>query len=624
MKKNRLNIFVASALVALAFVVSGCGEDYLERLPQHQYTEDTFYGADDIDETAMLRMLEPLYNNAWFDYNQRAIIGIGSFRANDGWSPYLNGEFARFQITGLTTELAQAWSSFYNVVTAANSIIKSVERNAKEGANQDIMNQINGEARLMRGLAYFYLLRGWGEVILYEDNDEAAKHPTLPLNTEESVLKFVVRDFEDASELLPEKATTVNHPSRYVAKAYLAKALLAQSGWNKGGTRDQATLDRVVALCNEVINCGQYQLLDNYEDLFKVENNACYTDNNKETLLALRWADPLSGNWGEVNTHISDLAWSDVCDVGVWGGSLHASVDMIELYNKEPKDSFRLRATFFTPGRNYDYILKDRGGYTYDKNWMQVKKGVIGDKADCNGKLAQQRDPFNTYMLRFADVFLTKAEALLGNNESTTNAEALAAINTVRIRAKLDPLSSFTFEDLIRERRIEFCMEYVNWFDMVTWYRWKPQYMLRFFNEKQFRGFMMNSGDVILNPDKTLSYRVVPPGDGTWYHGTSWNENGDIQTSYWSDAERYNDGRVVRRKNGIGVSDDNPIVEVGGVPQDKEHGYTYDLWKDALNTTGVLPIKLTEENIFMPYPESDVLQNPYFNMPAVEYVFDNE
>ena len=150
-----------------------------------------------------------------------------------------------------------------------------MEKNAKEGTNQDMLNQINGEARLMRGLAYFYLVRGWGDVIIYEDNYAAAENPQIPLYTEESVLKFVIRDFEQAEKLLPEKATTANHPSRFVAKAYLAKALLAQSGWNKS-TRDQATLDRVVTLCDEVINCGQYSLLPNYEDLFKVENNACY------------------------------------------------------------------------------------------------------------------------------------------------------------------------------------------------------------------------------------------------------------------------------------------------------------------------------------------------------------
>ena len=620
MNTNRIKIVAAAVWAVLSLAVTSCGSDYLDRLPQHEYTEETFYNSEDIDESAMLRMLEPLYNKAWHDYNQRAIIGIGSFRANDGWSPYLNGEFARFQITGLTTELAQAWSAFYNVVVTANSIINSMDRNAKEGSNAALLNQINGEARLMRGLAYFYLLRGWGEVILFEDNDDAAAHPALPLNTEESVLKFVIRDFEKASELLPETSTTANHPSKYVAKALLAKALLAQSGWKKS-SRDEATLRRVVDLCTEVINCGQYQLLDDYEDLFKVENNACYVDNNKETLLALRWADPLTGVWGEMNTQISDLAWSDVCDVGVWGGSLHASVDMIELYNQEPKDSFRLRGTFFSPGRTYDYILEDKyaGGYTYDKNWMQIKKGVIGDKADCNGHLAQQASPYNTYLLRLADVYLTKAEAMLGNQESTSDGEALAAFNATRIRAKLEPKSSFTFEDLIRERRIEFCMEYVNWFDMVTWYRWKPQFMLNYFNNRQYRGFMMNDGDVYLNEDKTLSYRVVPPGNDMWYFATSYNEeDGSVKTSKWSDAERYNDGTVVRR------NDAGDIVLTGGTPQDKAHGYTFDLWKESRATDGFLPIVLSEENIFMPYPEADVLQNPYFNQPAQEYDFGEE
>jgi len=48
--------------------------------------------------------------------------------------------------------------------------------------------------------------------------------------------------------------------------------------------------------------------------------------------------------------------------------------------------------------------------------------------------------------------------------------------------------SYYTFSDLIRERRIEFCMEYQNWYDMVTWYRWKPNEMLTYFNYQQYRG----------------------------------------------------------------------------------------------------------------------------------------
>jgi hypothetical protein len=206
--------------------------------------------------------------------------------------------------------------------------------------------------------------------------------------------------------------------------------------------------------------------MSNYEDLFKAQNN-----DNSETILAMRWADPASGEWGAMNALYSDLAFPEVTDVNAWGGSLTASCDMIDLYNEDPTDSFRIRGTFFTPGRHYDYIKKADGGYTYNHNWMQDKKGVLGTKADvapCN--LAQMASPLNTYIQRLADVYLMKAEALLGNNTSTTDAEALGAINAVRNRAGVKPYTTLTFDNLIRERRIEFCMEYANWWgygDMV-------------------------------------------------------------------------------------------------------------------------------------------------------------
>ena len=522
---KKINFKIYFLLISLMFIAASCGEDFLDRTPKHGYTAGNYYENDD----AVIKAIEPLYNYAWSGYNERAIVGMGSFRANDAWSPYLQGEFARFTITGLTDVLINAWSSLYMVVSMSNQLLLDMDVYATSGVSEAVKNQARGEAYLMRGAAYFYLLRGWGEVILYEDNIDITSRPVRPLNTEESVLKFIVRDFERAAELLPERGANF-HPSRYVAKAMLAKALLAQSGWNKGGQRDEATLQRVVSLCDEVINCGQYHLLDNYENLFRPQYN-----DNEETLLAMRWADPLLGEYASSNNLISDLAWSDVCDVNCWGGSLHASVDMINYYNEEPADSFRLRGTFFTPGRHYDYIWSEKGGYTYNVNWIQAKKGVVGTKADCDGHLAQQASPLNTYIMRLADVYLIKAEALLGNNMSTSDPNALAAFNATRLRAKLPAKTSFTFEDLIRERRIEFCLEYCNWYDMVTWYRWRPQYMLDFFNHKQHRAFMLNSGDVIRNDDGTLSYRCVFPGTNNWYF---YDDQGHC---YWSDCLRMSD-----------------------------------------------------------------------------------
>ena len=585
---------MVSAVVSVLLTMSSCGEDFLDRSPLHGYTAPTYYTSDE----AVIKATEPLYNYAWHGYNERAIVGMGSFRANDAWSPYLQGEFARFTITGLSVEVVNAWSSLYMVVSMSNQLINDLDTYASEEVSEAVKNQAKGEAMLMRSAAYFYLLRGWGEIILYEDNFDVTKMPVRKLSTEGSVLKFIVRDLERASELLPEKGSN-NHPSRYVAKALLAKVLLAQSGWQTGNPRDhqrdQATLDRVVTLCDEVINCGQYHLLDNYEDLFRPQFN-----DNEETLLAMRWADPLLGEYASNNNLISDLAWSDVTDVNCWGGSLHASVDMLDYYNEEPADSFRLRGNFFTPGRYYSYIWSEKGGYTYNVNWAQAKKGVVGTKADCDGHLAQQASPLNTYILRLADVYLTKAEALLGNSESTSDGRALAAFNATRLRAKLTPKTSFTLEDLIRERRIEFCLEYCNWYDMVSWYRWKPDYMLGFFNNKQHRAFMLNSGDVVLNKDKTLSYRCIFPGSNNWYF------TDDQGHCLWND------------RSTVSIDDKTTVMT-------KAQGYTFNL--DSLARSkgaDFQPIVLNEANIFMPYPEADVIQNRYFNEAAEEYKFDEE
>ncbi len=522
---------------------------------------------------------------------------MGSFRANDGWNPYVNAEFANFKVTALTEELGLAWSALYNVVTMSNATLANLEEYCTNGVTPSVKQAAEGECYLMRGWAYFYLLRGWGDNILFEDNNKLVQTPIQPLNTEADVLKFIVRDFRKAAELLPETGTD-HHPSKYAAKAALAKALLAQSGWEEGSTtdhqRNEATLKEVKKLCDEVINSGQYSLMNNYEDLFKAQNN-----DNSETVLAMRWASPNSGEWGAMNATYSDLAFPEVTDVNVWGGSLSPSCDMLDYYNEDPADSIRRKATWFSPNSYYSYIKKADGGYTYKHNWMQCKKGVLGTKNDVEpAALAQMASPLNTYIQRLADVYLMKAEAILGNNESTSDPEALAAFDAVHNRARVEAVhpTSITLMDLIRERRIEFCMEYFNWWDMVTWYRWKPQTMLNFFNRQQHRAFEIRENSLYRNSNGTFSYRVIPPGTGTWYIA---DEEGHV---YWND-------KLAESEN------DNTAIKVDG-------GYTYNVNELVSKyVTGYQAVVLNENNIFMPYPESDVIQNKYLSMPAQPYDF---
>ena len=590
---NTKHILMASALAASALMTTSCGSDFLDKTPGGNYTAPTYYASD----AAVRKGVEPLYNKAWFNFNRRALIGMGSFRANDGWNPYVNAEFANFKVTALTEELSLAWSALYNVVTMSNATLANLEQYCTSDVTPSVKDAAEGECYLMRGWAYFYLLRGWGDNILFEDNNKLVQTPNQPLNTEADVLKFIVRDFRKAVELLPETGTD-HHPSKYAAKAALAKALLAQSGWEEKSTtdhqRNEETLKEVKTLCDEVINCGQYSLMSNYEDLFKAQNN-----DNSETVLAMRWASPNSGEWGAMNATYSDLAFPEVTDVNVWGGNLSPSCDMIDYYNEDPADSIRRKATWFSPNSYYNYIKKADGGYTYKHNWMQCKKGVLGTKNDVEpAALAQMASPLNTYIQRLADVYLMKAEAILGNNESTSDPEALAAFDAVHNRARVKAVhaTSITLMDLIRERRIEFCMEYFNWWDMVTWYRWKPQTMLNFFNRQQHRAYEIRENCLYKNSDGTFSYRVIPPGTNTWYIA---DEEGHV---YWND-------RLCESQ------DDNTVIKSG-------EDYTYNVNElVAKYVSGYQPVVLSESNIFMPYPESDVIQNKYLSLPAQSYEF---
>ena len=404
------------------------------------------------------------------------------------------------------------------------------------------------EARLMRACAYFYMVRLWGPVIIIEDNDKVVANPMQPLHREEDVLELVIRDLTYAVENLPEVATAKGRVNAWGAKGMLAKVYLARSGW-KGGTRDNADLEKAKELAADVINNSGISLYENYEDLFKYKHN-----NNPESLIAMQWV-PL-GDWGVCNTLLADLAGNSKMTggVNVWS-SYQASIDMLQQY--ELGDTIRRNATFCTPGTYYSYICIADGGYTYDGATSCIKKGVPGGPDDDNdGYIQSMNSPLNTYILRLADVYLTYAEACLGNSEELTGGPGLEALNQVRDRARIPRKERVTFEDIIRERRVEFSMEYCNWYDMVSWYHWKPDYMLNYF-QNQHRGYTV---DLIVKDEDGYLHFGKKEGD-TFLEGIeNWQEPGEN-------------------------------IEI-------HHG-----------------------NILMPYPESDVIQNPLLNEEPVAYEF---
>ena len=109
-------------LISSLLLLTACSDSFLERAPEGNYVDVTYYTSDNALEQATA----PLYNRAWFDLNSRAIVPLGSNRANDNFSRWGAPEFTNFKVTALSENLANAWTGFYSVITMANAVISDV------------------------------------------------------------------------------------------------------------------------------------------------------------------------------------------------------------------------------------------------------------------------------------------------------------------------------------------------------------------------------------------------------------------------------------------------------------------------------------------------------------------
>ena len=113
-------------------------------------------------------------------------------------------------------------------------------------------------------------------------------------------------------------------------------------------------------------------------------------------------------------------------------------------------------------------------------------------------------------MLRLAEVYLNLAEAILGNNASTTDATALYYFNEVRKRAGLNAKTSLTYEDLRHERRMELAFEGQYWYDLVRRAYYKQQEVVNYVNNQNRNASYYDSS----THEYKLSEDYVAPGKG--------------------------------------------------------------------------------------------------------------
>ncbi|ATA67640.1 RagB/SusD family nutrient uptake outer membrane protein [Capnocytophaga cynodegmi] len=392
------------------------------------------------------------------------------------------------------------WFSCFQGISRANNALRLLKESSFEKKNERM-----GEMYFIRGHFYFMLKRVFGHIPFVDENtpdNEYEKTPNTLPNDEQWA--WIVSDFKKAYDLLPENQPQKGRANKYAAATYLAKAYLykayRQDEANNVTSINSNDLEEVLTYTNEVMT-SSYGLEEDFAFNFLPGEY----ENGKESIFAIQYSHEDGTAYGRLN-------WGDVLStpMGLGCCDFHKPsqnlVNAFKTSNGIPQfDSYnnvnynassdkvdpRLFHTVAIPGLPYKYNTNR----IYKEDWNRNINiyGVyasLKENVDPDCPCFKNINPFrgnskNRIVLRYADVLLMRAEALIELNRHN---DALVLINQVRTRAKqstsligyvsnvdIEPYSNsnwtkeYAQQALRWERRLEFAMEGERFFDLVRW-----------------------------------------------------------------------------------------------------------------------------------------------------------
>jgi starch-binding outer membrane protein, SusD/RagB family len=478
-------------ILFFATAITGCKKSFLDRPSNSQISSNNFYKT-----TSDLRLATAnLYGGSpWTAWHNSALLPLGDILSGNAYFPWY-GDFVQLYTRTITAQnavVSSGWTGLYNVIAQCNTVINAIEEQADASIPAKDISAAIGEAKFIRAIAYYHLAMHWGDVPIIEDNRKLIKNPLLNRNNVSDVYKLITTDLLYAAKNLPvtdEKGRVTTWSAQgMLAKVYLTRAGLGQSN----GTRNQALLDSAKGYAGNVCKASGLSLLPNYYNLFRPQFN-----DNPEALFSLQWAAGVG--YGNGNSLLTYSPSNDINPqkTGAWT-PLSPTYDLYRIYTS--KDTVRRKASYMLNGDYFSELNTAGGGFTSGS--VAMKKHIIGNEKDNN---APTMDIWSSVehnaMLRLSDVYLVYAEAILGNNATSTDGDALLYFNKVRTRAGIDPAPMIDIDSIYRERRIEFAFEGQHWMDLVRLSYYNPQKAVDFLNNQQRVTFTYNASTGVATPE---------------------------------------------------------------------------------------------------------------------------
>ncbi len=502
--------FICATLLTTTF--TACS-DMLDTVPQGQFT------AEQLDESSVEGLLASAYAGleAHFYGNNEAFAGpstnwIFDVRSDDaykgGGGTGMEENIHLLEVSEITSDNVSClnkWQNNYYAISRVHNAMLAVQQ-----ANLVNADQIMGELKTLRAWYYFDLIRIFKRIPYFTEQDDVNTKSNMEY-TRDQIFSFIKLDLEEAIQALPAEKSSVGRITKTTAQSIMAKVCAFTSSW-----------EDVKKYADAVISSGQYSLYPHFGDLSKINKN-----NGSESIFALQVST------ANDNAHIN---WSNLLNCTYSDGNLYGTGDDFFYGSQNLVNAFRtndnglpfLDGTFNDVDVNasytgnvdprLDYTVGRIGmpwrGHTYTAGWCRAYD-TYGEYSNKKAWPAPEEalaswpwgcSPLNFMFIRYADILLLKAEALVelatGTNAATDQGlvEARTLVNMVRERAansedpNYTPMDVDPFEanyavglyptdgdgnlywtkerarNAVRfERRLELALEGNRWFDLVRW-----------------------------------------------------------------------------------------------------------------------------------------------------------
>lgn len=390
----------------------------------------------------------------------------GTYLSNNGLWVRLN----QHNFVPTMDPVASSWEFCFNTIAACNQVIYQIGESPAEFEKKPKMI---AEVKALRAFNYYTALDLFGNIPVTLDFTDVS----LPKQkTRSEVFAIVEKELLDNMNLLEENPGSdyYGRATRPVAYAILAKMYLNAEKWT--GTARWAD---AINMCNKIISTNRYSLETDYFKNFLVDNIS-----SKENIWVLPYDRKVG--WGlQMHQYTLHPAQAAVYNISspVWNGMV-GTPELYNLYNSADK-----RINSWMVGQQYDgsgQPLKTSTGaplaFTSAISSFQAAGELDGVRCKKwqfpTGLQTNQTMDNDWVFIRYADILLMKAEAIMRSNGGVPTQEAVDAVNLVRARAFSDQLHGFTiasltYNELLNERSRELAWEGHRRQDLIRFGKWQ-------------------------------------------------------------------------------------------------------------------------------------------------------